>query len=254
MWFISEIKTAFNNCRKGGCKYTLIIHMTLLLLFPFTGFSQGEKENPYHLNLISTFTDYSNIVGKDSLQKLVDLEMVIPGITLDIRYATSNNFTHQKVYNEAKAYLRLPAAKALASIEAELKKQGLGLKVYDAYRPYAATMLFWEIIKDTLFVAAPWKGSRHNRGCAVDVSLIDLRTGKELEMPTGFDDFTEKAGATYMKLPASAIENRNILIREMQKHGFTVYPSEWWHYDFNGWDGYPLMDLSFEELLPANQK
>ncbi|MCK9219591.1 MAG: M15 family metallopeptidase [Bacteroidales bacterium] len=210
--------------------------------------AQDTKENPYHLTLVSSVNEYSGMVAKDSLQKLVDLKKTIPGIQLDIRYATSNNFTHKKIYSEPMAFLREPAARALKGVQGELKKKGIGLKIYDAYRPYAATLLFWEIAKDTLFVAAPWQGSRHNRGCAVDLGLIDLKTGKDLEMPTPFDDFTKKASPQYTDLPQKAIENRTLLIQIMNKYGFTVFPSEWWHFDFKGWERYPLMDVSFEEL------
>ncbi len=210
--------------------------------------AQTIKENPYHLPIISTISAYDSVVSADSLKKLVDLEIYVPGIQPDIRYATSNNFTHKKIYTSAKAYARLSVARALAAVQADLKLQGLGLKVYDAYRPYAATLLFYETYRDTLFVAAPWKGSRHNRGCAVDVSLIDLKTGKELDMPTPFDDFTIKASSSFLTLPPKVLANRQILIDAMNSHKFTVYPTEWWHFDFSGWEGYELMDLSFEEM------
>jgi len=231
-----------------GPQITSWTHILILLLFSVSLPAQNYKANPYHLEVVNTIQDYNNLVIKDSLQILIDLERAIPGIRLDIRYATSNNFTHKQVYQEPKAYLRVPAADALQKVQDELRKLRLGLKVYDAYRPYTATLLFWDMIRDTLFVATPWKGSRHNRGCAVDVSLVDLETGKELEMPTPFDDFTEKASSRYADLPDKARKNRDLLIFEMQRQGFTVYPSEWWHFDFNGWERYPLMDLSFEEL------
>jgi zinc D-Ala-D-Ala dipeptidase len=191
---------------------------------------------------------YSEMIATDSLKMLVDLQKIVPGIIIDIRYAGTDNFTHRQVYSSARAFARLNVAKALREVQLELGKQGLGLKVYDAYRPYAATLLFWDIIHDTAFVASPLSGSRHNRGCAVDVSLVSLKTGKELSMPTPFDDFTAKAGASYDQIPEDARHNRQTLIDVMSKHGFTVYPSEWWHFDFTGWKNYELMDLSFEEL------
>jgi zinc D-Ala-D-Ala dipeptidase len=220
----------------------------ILLLLSGTVKAQNNKENPYGLKIISTVEGYRESIRNDSLKRLVDLEKTVPGIMLDIRYATSNNFTHKIVYTESIAYLRESAALALKEVQKELNKKGIGLKVYDAYRPYAATLLFWKITGDTLFVAAPWKGSRHNRGCAADVGLVDLKTGKDLEMPTPFDDFSAKAGAYYADLPQKAKENRDLLIRIMNKHGFSVFPSEWWHFDFRGWENYELMDLSFEEL------
>ena len=109
-------------------------------------------------------------------------------------------------------------------------------------------MLFWDIIHDTAYVASPVTGSRHNRGCAVDVTLVELKTGKELVMPTPFDDFSARASATYQQIPDDAKQNRQLLINTMLKYGFTVYPSEWWHFDFKGWKDFELMDLSFEEL------
>jgi len=210
--------------------------------------AQSTKRNPYGLRIISTIKAYDSIVSSDSLKKLVDLEKYIPGIQLDIRYATSNNFTHKKIYTEAKVYARLSVAKELAGAQKRLNSIGLGLKIYDAYRPYEATLLFYEINKDTIFVAAPWKGSRHNRGCAVDVSLIDLQTGKELEMPTDFDDFTKKASPAYKDLTPNVLKNRQTLIDVMSPWGFSVYPDEWWHFDFKGWEKYELMDLTFGEL------
>jgi len=181
------------------------------------------------------------------------LQKVVQGIVPDIRYATSNNFTHKKVYTLARAFARLKVARALAIAEHELSQQGLGLKVFDAYRPYAATLLFWDIIHDTAYVASPVTGSRHNRGCAVDVTLVELKTGKELVMPTPFDDFSIRASATYQQIPEDAKKNRQLLIQTMSKYGFSVYPSEWWHYDFKGWKDFELMDLSFEELDSINK-
>lgn len=225
----------------------------IILLFAILSmcFSLGAQElakNPYKLNIIATPEEYTSLVKSDSSKQLLDLVKTVPGIVLDIRYATNNNFTHKKVYTSARAFARLKVARALAQAERELSASGLGLKVYDAYRPYAATLLFWDIIHDTAYVASPAGGSRHNRGCAVDVSLIDLKTGKELVMPTPFDDFTVKAGATYAQIPEEAAKNRKLLIDIMSKYGFSVYPSEWWHFDFKGWKDYELMDLSFEQL------
>ncbi|MCX6282825.1 MAG: M15 family metallopeptidase [Bacteroidetes bacterium] len=220
----------------------------ILVLLAGTLNAQQTKKNPYNLNIISSAAAYSGLVAKDSLKRLVDLQKVVKGLVLDIRYATSNNFTHKKVYTSACAFGRLKVARALEAVELELSKQGLGLKVYDAYRPYAATLLFWDIIHDTAYVASPVTGSRHNRGCAVDVTLVELKTGKELEMPTPFDDFSARAGAAYQQIPEDAKQNRQLLITTMLKYGFTVYPSEWWHFDFKGWKDFELMDLSFEEL------
>jgi D-alanyl-D-alanine dipeptidase len=181
-------------------------------------------------------------------KQLVEIKKYIPGIALDLRYATSNNFMHRRMYTTAKAFARLPVVKALQQVETELKTQGLGLKIYDAYRPYSVTVNFYEMASDTNFVADPRKGSKHNRGCAIDLSLINLKTGKELDMPTGFDSFSRKAGADYMDLPEQQIANRELLKTVMAKYGFRVISTEWWHYDFTGWAGYELLDIPVQNL------
>ena len=204
--------------------------------------------NQYGLKVISRYEDYTATIKTDSNNRLMNLEAIIPGIQLDIRYATANNFTGQKVYDSAMAFLRLAPAKALQQVQNELKAQNLGLRVYDAYRPYTITIKFYEIYKDTNFVAAPWLGSRHNRGCAVDVSLIDLNTQQEIPMPTEYDDFTAKAKPDYADLPDSVKANRKLLIDIMAKYNFEVHHSEWWHFDYTGWDKYYLMDIPFRQL------
>lgn len=220
----------------------------VILFFNAQIFSQALIKNKYGLYVVKDLAAYENSVKNDSNKILVDLEKFIPGIKLDIRYATSNNFLGEPVYKKAKAFLRLPAAIQLKKIQKELNQKKLGLKIFDSYRPYEATVLFYEKVKDTLYVASAWNGSRHNRGCAVDLTIISSKTGKEIKMPTGFDNFTEKAHSDYSDLPNDVIENRKLLIEIMSKHGFTNYSAEWWHYDFNGWKNYNLMDLSFDEL------
>ena len=191
---------------------------------------------------------YTQQVKADPNIRLVEIKDYIPAIVLDIRYATTNNFMHRRMYQQARAFARLPVVLALKDVEADLKKRGLGIKIYDAYRPYAITVKFYEQAKDTNFVADPHKGSKHNRGCAIDMGLIELKTGKVLDMPTGFDSFSEKASANYAGLPKKEIENRELLKSVMAAHGFHVIPTEWWHYDFNGWANYPLLDIPFSEI------
>ncbi len=212
------------------------------------GISQNTKVYNKNLKVISSIEEYQKMKDENPNFELVNLEDFVPGIKLDIRYATKNNFTGQKVYESAQAYARWPVAKSLLIIQQELSKRNMGLKIFDAYRPYAATVLFYEIYKDTTYVASPWSGSRHNRGAAIDLSIVDLETGEEIQMPTGYDDFTEVAHPDYMDLPDRVLKNRDFLITTMQKHGFKVYPYEWWHFDFVGWQEFPLMDLSFEQL------
>lgn len=191
---------------------------------------------------------YTKQVNDTPNLRLVEIKKYIPGIALDIRYATTNNFMHHRMYTQARAFARLPVVEALKAVEADLKTRGLGLKIHDAYRPYSVTVKFYEMAHDTNFVADPRKGSRHNRGCAIDLTVIDLKTGKELNMPTGFDSFSIKASADYPDLPKGEIKNRELLKNVMQAHGFKVYRSEWWHYDFNDWQNYSLLDIPFSEI------
>jgi len=214
----------------------------------------GQKTMGYdkNLDIIRDIAGYISSVNKSEANKLVNITDVIPDIKLDIRYATSNNFTGEQIYTAPLAFARKPLVESLAHVQNSLKKYGLGLVVFDAYRPYSATVKFYEVYPDTNFVASPWKGSRHNRGAAVDVSLINLETGEEIQMPTGFDDFSDVANPDYKNLPENVIKNRELLIHEMQNQGFQVYPNEWWHFDFIGWEAYSLMDISFEELQKVN--
>lgn len=207
-----------------------------------------KKRNPYNLPIIDNMEKYREAVRRNGKIELVDLQEYIPNIKLDIRYATKNNFTRTQVYTQPKAYLVKPAAKALKKAQKKINKIGIGFVIYDAYRPYAATFYFREVYHDTTFVASPTTGSIHNRGCAVDLSFVDLATGEYLTMPTEFDNFTEMAASDYMNLPDEAINNRQLLIETMARYGFSVNSDEWWHYNFKNKSSFPLMDLSFEEL------
>jgi len=223
--------------------------LLLLLIFCAIATAQEIPKNKYGLQVIENIEIYKKLIAEDSSKALIDLEKFIPGIKLDIRYATENNFTGQKVYTLAKAFVRLPVAEALKLIQNKLMKDGFELKIFDAYRPYEATALFYKIYKDTNFVASVWTGSRHNRGCAIDLTIVQSATGKELNMPTPYDDFTEKAQPYYKDLPDDVIKNRDYLIKVMEQHGFKVINSEWWHFDFNDWKNFELMNISFEELM-----
>ncbi|MDB6024801.1 MAG: peptidase vanX D-ala-D-ala dipeptidase [Verrucomicrobiales bacterium] len=178
---------------------------------------------------------------------LVNVEKEIPGIVLDIRYATTNNFTKQAVYPMAKCYLRSSSAEKLKAVQKDLKAKGLGLKIYDGYRPLSVQKKFWALVPDDRYVANPAKGSRHNRGAAVDLTIIK-KDGTELQMPTPYDDFTEKAHRDYKDLPAVAIKNRQLLEDVMTKHGFVGITTEWWHFDDVDWKNYDIMDIDFEKL------
>lgn len=216
----------------------------LLLLFLVVACATTIPANRYGLHVVQN-------APRDPAKRLVDLESL--GIALDIRYATPNNFMKQPLYPVAKAYLRAPAAQALADVNRELAARGLAVKVFDAYRPYRITEKMWEPIKNPDFVADPAKGSRHNRGAAVDLTLIDRATGNELAMPTPYDDFTPRARNDFNDLPADVLANRALLRDVMTKHGFEPLPSEWWHYDFKGWERFELMDVPLEELVRSEK-
>lgn len=174
---------------------------------------------------------------------LVDVQKIVPGVVLDIRYATTNNFTGQTLYPFANCYLRRAAAEKLRAAQLELKPLGYGLKIFDGYRPLSVQRKMWEVYPHAGYVADPRKGSRHNRGAAVDVTLIRLSDGSELAMPTPYDDFTEKAHRNFTNLPEGAIRNRALLEETLTKHGFVGLPTEWWHFDDRDWRKYPLLDL-----------
>lgn len=197
-----------------------------------------------HPPVVRSVAEYDRLVAADPDKRLLE----ITDIPRDVRYATTDNFMHQKLYPVAKVFLRRPAAIALHDVERELAREGLGLKLFDGYRPYRITVQMWKPIRNPDFVADPAKGSRHNRGAAVDLTLIDLRTGRELAMPTGYDAFTPKARQDYNDLPAEAIANRARLRDVMTRHGFDPLPSEWWHFDFRGWETFELLDLPLERL------
>lgn len=201
--------------------------------------------NRYGLTVLDR-AGYEKSIQSDAANELVDLASI--GIPLDIRYATANNFMKRPLYPSAKAFLRAPAARALLDVQRELAHRGLGIKVFDAYRPYRVTVAMWEPIKNPDYVADPAKGSRHNRGAAVDLTLVDLKTGAELTMPTPYDDFTSRAAHAFEDLPEDARANRALLREVMTRHGFEPLPSEWWHYDFRGWERFELMDVSFDAM------
>lgn len=176
--------------------------------------------------------------------EFVDLAKMIPDIIIELPYATENNFFKHRFYTSNRCLLRKAVAERLALVQRDLREQGLGLKIWDGYRPRSVQWAFWKVMPDERYVADPKKGSRHNRGAAVDCTLVDLKTKAELVMPTGFDDFTERAAADYPKLPAEALHNRAILTEAMHKHDFTPLPTEWWHFDAKGWEVFPLEDFN----------
>ena len=193
--------------------------------------------------------DYHAQVKKDSTKLMVELG-TIPGIVYDLRYATVNNFMRRLMYpaGTKTTFLRKPAAEALEKVQWELADKKIGLKIYDAYRPYSVTVKFWELVKDERYVANPSKGSGHNRGVAVDLTLIDAITGKELDMGTGFDNFTDSAHHSFTNLPADVLKNRLLLKTTMEKYGFKAYADEWWHYSIPT-GNFEVLDIPFKKLI-----
>jgi len=181
---------------------------------------------------------------------LAELVRLDPTIKLDIRYATANNFLGTPVYTQARAFLQRPAAEALVRASLELRPLGYGLIIHDGYRPWYITRIFWDATPDNLkiFVADPKAGSKHNRGCAVDLSLYDLKTGTEVVMPSGYDEMTERAYANYTGGTEEERNRRSVLRHAMEKQGFQVNPTEWWHFDYKDWKQYPILNLPFESL------
>jgi serine beta-lactamase-like protein LACTB len=181
---------------------------------------------------------------------LVDVTELDKSIKLDIRYAGTNNFLGVPFYGTARAFLQKPAAEALARVHKRLQKEGYGLLIHDAYRPWYVTKMFWDATppEHHHFVADPLKGSRHNRGCAVDLTLYDLATGKAIEMPGGYDEFSDRSYPDYLGGTSLQRWHRDLLRHAMEEEGFTVYDAEWWHFDHRDWRSYPILNRAFEDL------
>jgi zinc D-Ala-D-Ala dipeptidase len=181
---------------------------------------------------------------------LVDLARLDPKIKLDIRYATTDNFLSTPVYTSARAFLQRPAAEAMLRAHRELMKQGYGLLIFDGYRPWYITKIFWDATPPDKhdFVADPSKGSRHNRGCAVDLTLYDLKTGKEVEMTGGYDEMSERSYPNYAGGTPDQRARRDLLRRAMEQQGFQVFDFEWWHFDYRDWPKYSIGNIPFESI------
>ncbi len=181
---------------------------------------------------------------------MIELIKLDKTIKLDIRYARRDNFVGKPVYTEARAFMQRPAAEAIVRVHRNLKKQNLGLVIFDGYRPWSVTKLFWETVAENQrkFVADPKIGSKHNRGSAVDLSIFDLKTGNFLEMPTDFDNFTDKASPNYTGGNREQRENRDLLRRFMEAEDFTVNKNEWWHFDYKDWEQYEIHDIEFSKI------
>ena len=184
-------------------------------------------------------------------KRLLELVKLDPLIKLDMRYATTNNFTGRVLYSEARAFLTAAAAEALVRASAAAKADGFGLNIFDAYRPWRVTKQLWDATPagpKKNYVANPKRGSKHNRGCAVDLTLYDLKTAVLVEMPTDFDDFSEKAHRDYAGANPTAAANRARLQNYLESQSFIGLSNEWWHFDFAGWENYPVLDVPFDQI------
>lgn len=226
--------------------------LSVSIMFHFvsvTVAAQSNIGNKYGLNIVDNVKILQTEIANDSNKKMVDIKKAIPSLVIDLRYATTNNFMHRRLYPFLKTtYLRLAAVNALKKVVIALNDQNLTLKIFDAYRPYTVTEEMWEVVKDSRYAADPAKGSGHNRGTSVDLTLINLHTGKELNMGTGFDNFSDSAHQDFTALPEKILQNRNLLKTTMEKYGFISLDTEWWHFSLPDANNYELLDLQFDEL------
>jgi zinc D-Ala-D-Ala dipeptidase len=210
------------------------------------------------INLVAIYFLFSCAIAQNSppveaghfrQPDLVELIKIDPALKLDIRYSTPNNFVGQPVYEEARAFLRRPAAESLVRAHQKANAKGYGFIIFDAYRPWHVTKLFWDRFPQVRkYLADPTNGSRHNRGCAVDLTLFDMKTGNEIQMPSGYDDFSERAHPNYEGGTADQRKARDLLRTLMESEGFSVYENEWWHFDCKNWHEYTIMNIRFSEI------
>ncbi len=199
--------------------------------------------------MISHLEQYRLSISHAEYKRMVSLKNYLTPFFSDIKYASSQNFTHQILYVHPVVLVRRQVADSLLKVQQDLAAQGLSLKFFDAYRPWSVTKKMWDVVPDERYAANPSHGSGHNRGIAVDVTLANISTGEELLMPTEFDNFTEKAHHDYMPLSKQVIDNRNLLKYVMQQHGFVALPTEWWHYSLKSTTGnFEILNLDFADL------
>jgi len=222
---------------------------------PKFGNAQQQELNAYGLKVIKSCRQFETAVGANPRNAMWPIHKTVPQVVIDLKYAGINNFMKQVLYKPTQTtYLRKEAVLALAKVQNALLQQGLGLKIWDAYRPYSVTKKMWEPVKDERYAANPKYGSGHNRGAAVDLTLINLATKEELNMGTGFDHFSDTAHTTFTALPANVLANRRLLQSLMEANGFKVLDTEWWHFYLPDSKSYDLLDLSFKQLKKINQR
>ncbi len=236
-----------NNIRK----FYLFSKLAFLFLLIAIGVESVAQNNSYNRpDVTNKMKEFKHQVKLDSNKRMIELKSLIPDLIYDLRYASINNFMNRLMYpaKTTFTFLRLNTAIALHKVQQELKTKGLSLKIFDAYRPYSVTVKFWELVKDERFVANPANGSGHNRGTTVDLTIIKSTTGKELNMGTGFDNFSDTAHHNFSNLPEEVLQNRLLLKSVMSKFGFKPYNDEWWHYSFTDSIKYEILDLDFKKL------
>jgi zinc D-Ala-D-Ala dipeptidase len=236
-----------NKILKEGLKW-LVISVFSCLYFASVS-AQNLSISSYGLAIINSDSIYYKSLLSHPEKRMVSL-IQIPGIIMDLRYATRNNFMHKQLYpeNTKNSFLRKPVYQALDAVARDLAGQGLVLVIFDAYRPYAVTVELWISVKDERYAANPVNGSGHNRGVAVDLTLADSKTHQLLPMPTDFDNFSDSARQGFKEKEAKRMANRELLKRAMEKYGFIPLATEWWHYSWPHPENFEVLDLSFADL------
>ncbi len=229
-------------------------------MFNVTDYRQAIRERAFFFVILFLFTSgfafpvfaEKEVKAAEGLSgkadDLVDIKEINPHIIVDMKYAAEDNFVKTKLYDSNTCFLRRSTASKLDTVQRKLEGMNLGLKVWDCYRPLAVQKILWAILPNERYVANPEKGSRHNRASAVDLTLVDLQ-GNELQMPTGFDDFSPRAHRQYQDIPEGVFRNRTLLEGMMKKAGFIPLPEEWWHYDDEKWMEFDILNVPFEKLF-----
>lgn len=208
----------------------------------FVAFIAEEKSEFTHLSEAPSMPPISQ--NANAKVELVDLSALDARFKFDIRYASNNNFMGKRLYSKSQALMQKPAAEALIKVHDKLQTMGYGLLIFDAYRPWQVTREMWDKQpQHRAYLADPLQGSRHNRGCAIDLTLYDLKTGKTVSMPSEYDEFSERAHPHYSGGSAEASKARDLLRTTMESEGFKVYENEWWHFDYQGWESYPILNV-----------
>lgn len=228
----------------------IVLAMLFIFSTSYNSYSQDSLKGPL---VISQMSEYRKQVKAVKGKQMLEMKSRIPDLVYDLRYASLNNFMKRYMYPKGTSvcFLRKDALLALKKVQEALAPKGYGLKIFDGYRPYAVTVKFWELVKDERYVANPARGSGHNRGIAADLTIIELNSGKELDMGTGFDNFTDSAHHSFKNLPENILQNRYLLKQTMEEAGFKALETEWWHYFLPNTSDYELLDLPFKKLKKA---